>query len=137
MVGQGLGHVVFTFVPLPPFIALTVVSIIQRHGLPRRLGIRLGLLLVAQYLISPEVFTAVVLSSVVALICCATRYRQGLADVSRHVAVPFGIALAIVSGPSSRSGRTQLRRPSSSRRASAAPYRRVTRSPSLAHLRMG
>ena len=51
MVGQGADHLVFTFVPIPPFIALTIVSILQRKGSPWRLGLQLGLLVVAQYLI--------------------------------------------------------------------------------------
>ena len=50
---------VFTFVPIPPFIALTIVSILQRKGSPWRLGIQLGLLVVAQYLISQEVLVDV------------------------------------------------------------------------------
>ena len=36
MVGQGADHLVFTFVPIPPFIALTIVSILQRKGSPWR-----------------------------------------------------------------------------------------------------
>ncbi len=43
-VGESLGHVVLVFVPLLPFIAMTVVSIFQRRGSPKRLGIQLGLL---------------------------------------------------------------------------------------------
>ena len=34
MISQGLGHVELIFVPLPPFIALTIVSILQRRGRP-------------------------------------------------------------------------------------------------------
>ena len=30
MVGQGSDHLVYTFVPIPPFIALTIASILQR-----------------------------------------------------------------------------------------------------------
>ena len=55
MVAESLAHVDRVFVPLPPFIVFTVVSILQRQGPPRRLGIQLGLLVTAQYLISPEV----------------------------------------------------------------------------------
>ena len=39
MVGQSLSHVVLIFLPLPPVIALTVVSILQRRGSPHRLGV--------------------------------------------------------------------------------------------------
>ena len=47
---------------LPPFIALTIASILQRKGSPWRLGIQLGLLIAAQYLISQEVLVDTVLS---------------------------------------------------------------------------
>ena len=76
MVGQGLGHIELLFVPLPPFIALTVVSIVQREGSPRRLGIQLGLLLVAEYLISPEILAIVGVFTVTALVCVAIGRRR-------------------------------------------------------------
>ena len=95
MVSQGLGHVVFTFVPLPPFIALTVVSIMRRSGSPRRLGIQLGLLVVAQYLISPEVLAEVVIFTFAALACVAISRRADLAEFGRTLLAPFGLALAV------------------------------------------
>ena len=59
MVGQSISHLELIFVPLPPFIALTVASILQNKGSSRRLGVQLGLLVAAQYLISPEVLSFV------------------------------------------------------------------------------
>jgi hypothetical protein len=96
MVGQGVGHPVLLFLPVPPFIALTVASILQRKGSPRRLGIQLGLLLVAQYLISQELFATVVLLTLVALVCVAVRRPSNIGELGRAAAGPVGIALVVV-----------------------------------------
>jgi peptidoglycan/LPS O-acetylase OafA/YrhL len=72
MVGQSRDHIELIFVPLPPFIALTVVSILQRRGSPLRLGIQLGLLVTAQYLISPEITAIVGVLTVAAVVFTAT-----------------------------------------------------------------
>jgi hypothetical protein len=118
MVGQGLLHVELIFVPLPPFIALTLVSILQRRGSPRRLGIQLGLLVVAQYLVSAEVLTTVALLTVVAVACIAVRHPADVRNMARNALVPMGVALAVVTllltypiwlmvaGPQHFSGRT-------------------------------
>jgi len=95
MVGQGIGHVELIFVPLPPFIALTIVSILQGSGSPRRLGIRLGLLVVAQYLISPEVLATVGLFTIVALTCVAISRRAEIAQMAHRLWEPAGIALVL------------------------------------------
>ncbi len=63
MVGQALGHVEMIFLPLPPFIAATLVSIVRGKGSSVRLGWQLGLLIAAQYLISPEVLTTTLLAA--------------------------------------------------------------------------
>ena len=56
MVGQGEGHLFLTFTVLPPLIVLVVDEIlVRRRWSARRGGIVLGLLVVGQYLISPEV----------------------------------------------------------------------------------
>jgi len=94
-VGQGLGHLVLIFVPFPPFIALTVASIVQRRGSPRRLGIQLGLLLTAQFLCEPEIFTTVAILTVWALLCVAIRYPGRLAETARAAWRPVSIGLAI------------------------------------------
>ena len=95
MVGQSLDHVELIFVPLPPFIALTVASILQRRSSPRRLGIRLGLLVAAQYLISPEVLAVVSIFTILAVACVALRRRANLPEVVRKVWKPAGIAVAV------------------------------------------
>ncbi|MGH9079090.1 MAG: hypothetical protein ACRDYE_03225 [Acidimicrobiales bacterium] len=95
MVGQSLAHVVFIFVPLPPFIALTMASILQQQGSPRRLGIQLGLLATVQYLISPEVLTTVAIFAVAAVVCIAVRHPAKATDLARTMVVPVGVALAV------------------------------------------
>ena len=96
MVGQGSwGHVELLFVPLPPFIAFTVVSILQRSGSPRRLGIQLGLLVAAQYLISPEVLATVGIFTVGALACVAIRRRSGVVEMARTASQSVSVALLV------------------------------------------
>jgi hypothetical protein len=74
MVGQNLDiHIFLTFIPLPPLIAATVVSIIQRRAFSWRLGLLLGVLFSAQYLISPEVAADVVILGVAAIAFVAIR----------------------------------------------------------------
>ena len=96
MVGQAVGHVELTFAPLPPFIALTIVSILRGSGSPTRLGVRLGLLVVAQYLISPEVLATVGLFTVGALTCVAISRRIEVAEMARRLWEPVGIALVLM-----------------------------------------
>ena len=96
MVGQGAYHLVFTFVPIPPFIALTIVSILQRKGSPWRLGIQLGLLVVAQYFISQEVLVDVAILTFAALVCVALRYPRRIQEMGRAMVRPLLVALPII-----------------------------------------
>ncbi len=95
MVAQGTAHVELLFVPLPPFIALTLASILQGKGPPRRLGIQLGLLLTAQYLISPEVLSTVVILIFVAVICVVVRNPSAVPTLARTAARPLAIAVGL------------------------------------------
>ena len=95
MVGQGTAHVVFTFVPLPPFIALTLVHIVERRRAPWRLGIQLGLLIVAQYLISQEVLVDTAIVSFVALACAGLRYPRSIGQGARALVRPLLVALPL------------------------------------------
>ena len=96
MVGQGTDHIVFTFVPIPPFIALTIVSILQRKGSPWRLGIQLGLLVVAQYFICQEVLVDTAIVSVAALVCVAVRHPWKIPELARAMGRPLLVALPLV-----------------------------------------
>ncbi len=95
MVGQGLGHLEMMFVPLPPFIVMTVVSILQRQGSQRRLGVQLGLLVTVQFLILPEVLASVAVFTFVAVICVALRRRSAVREMARASARPTVIALGL------------------------------------------
>jgi len=56
VVGQGLGHLNLSFVPLPPLIFMALHEVLVRQGSKaRRWGVTLGLLVTAQFLISFEV----------------------------------------------------------------------------------
>ncbi|MFZ2057276.1 MAG: hypothetical protein WAV54_07705 [Acidimicrobiales bacterium] len=95
MVGQGLGHLQLVFVPLPPFIALTVASILHKRGSPIRLGVNLGFLVAAQFLIGPEVLVTVAILTAIALICAGIGHLAGLVDTVLASLVPFGITFAV------------------------------------------
>jgi hypothetical protein len=96
MLGQADAHPVFIFAPLPPFIALTVANIIQRRGSPRRLGLQLGLLVSAQYLIDQEIVATVALLTCVAIVCVLIRGEAPFRDVVRNAAVPAATALVVI-----------------------------------------
>jgi hypothetical protein len=95
MIGQAAAHPVFIFTPIPPFIALTVEAILNRRGSPRRLGIQLGLLIAAQYLISQELLATVALVTFVAIACVLIRRRSEAGSLLRSSAMPTGIALVV------------------------------------------
>lgn len=102
-VGQSTGHLVLIFAPIPPFIALTVVSIVRRQGSSVRLGIQLGLLVTAQFLIEPEVMTDVALVTAWGVVCVAIRYRSQVREaagpVLRSLGLAAGIAVALLAYP--------------------------------------
>jgi hypothetical protein len=95
MVGQGASHLVFTFVPIPPFIALTIVSILQRKGSSWRLGVQLALLVVAQYFISQEVLVDVAIITFGALVCVALRSPHRVQEMGRAMVRPALVALPV------------------------------------------
>jgi Bacterial Ig domain len=95
MVGQSIAHLGLVFVPLPPFIALTVVSILQKSGSSRRLGVQLGLLVVGQYLISPEVLATTALLTVAALACIVVRNPMTAGKLLRGSSAAIGFAFIV------------------------------------------
>jgi Bacterial Ig domain len=99
MVGQSLAHVELLFVPLPPFIAFTVASILQRRGSPRRLGIQLGLLVAAQYLIEPEVCAVVAIFTIAAVACVAIRDPTSLPQIVRPAGIALGVTAVLLAYP--------------------------------------
>lgn len=95
MVGQAVDHPVLLFLPLPPFIAFTIASILQRRGSPLRLGIQLGLLVAAQYLISQEVLATVAIFAMIAIVCIAACHPLNIPEMVRAGLAPAGIALGV------------------------------------------
>ncbi len=78
IVGEGFRHLNLTFVPLPPLIFMALYEIfVEQRSDARRWGVALGLLVVAQYLISSEVLsTAAVVAVVAAAILLVARHRS-------------------------------------------------------------
>jgi hypothetical protein len=92
-VGQNLDlHIYLTFIPLPPLIAATMVSIIQRRAISWRLGLLLGILFSAQYLIMPEVAAYVVILGVAAIAFVAIRRPALVRELAKPVAATTLIA---------------------------------------------
>ena len=64
VVGQGYGHVMLSFVPLPPIYFYWLHKmVVRRAGRPYKEGVIVGLILVGQYLISSEIMATLVLMS--------------------------------------------------------------------------
>jgi hypothetical protein len=95
MVGQSLDHLGLIFLPLPPLIAMTVASIVRRTGSSWRLGVQLGLLTAAQFLISQEILVVVAILAILGLACVAVQQRANLPEFARSLVRPIGVALAI------------------------------------------
>lgn len=96
-IGQALGHLGLVFLPFPPLIALALVSVVRRQGDPIRLGIRLGLLLAAQFLISAEIFVMCVVLAALVLGSMALRHRAHAVEHCVKLLKPFASA-AVVTG---------------------------------------
>jgi hypothetical protein len=95
MIGQALGHPVLLFLPLPPFIAYTLVSILQRRGPDRRLGLQLGVLASAQFLVSPEIFASLGLMAGIGLVFVVLQNPHRAVQMTPQVLRPIGIAFAV------------------------------------------
>jgi hypothetical protein len=92
-VGQNLDlHIYLTFIPIPPLIAATMVAIIQRRAISWRLGLLLGILFSAQYLIMPEVAAYVVILGVAAIALVAIRRPALVRELAKPVAATTLIA---------------------------------------------
>jgi hypothetical protein len=95
MIGQAIGHPVLYFLALPPFIVSTLVSMLLRRGSDRRLGLQLGVLAAAQFLISPEIFASLALLVGLGLLFVVLRNPRRAFQTTHDVIRPIGIALAV------------------------------------------
>jgi len=103
-VGQSLDlHIYLTFIPLPPLIAAATVSIIQRRAFSWRLGLLLGVLFSAQYLIMPEVAAYVVILGVAAIVFVAIRrpalVRERAMPVASTALIAVFVTLVLLAYP--------------------------------------
>ena len=96
LVAHGGSHLNLVFVPLPPLIFLVLDQ--MTSGRPRRAwphGIVLGLLSVAQFLISAEVLVSTVIVGTVGLVIAAVVNQDAARERWRFVAQAIGIAAAL------------------------------------------
>jgi hypothetical protein len=96
MVGQGEGHIMLTFVPLPPLILLTSWELlVQQSKRPRRLGLLLAAEIIAQFFIDPEVLVIAVLT---VLLCASivVIFRWGCITKRRIRYVLHGFAITVL-----------------------------------------
>ncbi|MCU1490075.1 MAG: hypothetical protein JWM85_1480 [Acidimicrobiaceae bacterium] len=67
--GEALGHLNLSFVPFPPLLVLCLFEVfIAQRASPRRWGVALGLVCVAQFFISPEVLFTTGIAALCALV---------------------------------------------------------------------
>ena len=104
MIGQGQGHLFLTFAALPPLIVLVVDEIlVRRRWSARRAGIVLGLLVVGQFLISPEVLVMTACTVGIGVVVVAvTRFREvpaAVDRVARSTAWALGVSVVLLAYP--------------------------------------
>jgi hypothetical protein len=87
VVGQGFGHVMFSFVPLPPLYFYQLHKlVVRRDGSPVRDGLILGAISVAQFFISAEVLLDLAIMSAIAIVVLILgNYREVTARAVRYV----------------------------------------------------
>ena len=97
MDGHGLGHVPLTFLPLPPVIFLLLDEILGRRRFqPWQAGVIFGLLISAQFLISPEVVVDTLILAAAALVYVVLANRRRIAALFRPVATSFGWSALVI-----------------------------------------
>jgi hypothetical protein len=91
MVAQGISHPNLFFVPLPPLILLVLDElVVQQRRSARRVGIGLGLLAAAQYMISTEIFASTVLFAGIGLVVLSLLHREQIRSHATHVMEGLG-----------------------------------------------
>jgi hypothetical protein len=87
VVGQGFGHVMFSFVPLPPLYFYQLHKlVVRREGSPVRDGLILGAISVGQFFISSEVlFDMAIMSAIAIVVLILANHREVNAEAARYV----------------------------------------------------
>jgi hypothetical protein len=96
-IGQAYGHLMLSFIPLPPIILYVVYRIVVlQKGTPRRNGLLLALLLTAQFLISSEVMATTVFFGAVGAVVILVARRSNLdSSAIRYMLASAGLAAAV------------------------------------------
>jgi hypothetical protein len=91
---HNFGHLDLIFVPfLPVTVALVDELVVRQRWSPVRTGVLLGLVGVAQYLVSAELFADAVLLGAIAVIWLGVRHRDLVPTHWGHLAIGLGVAL--------------------------------------------
>jgi hypothetical protein len=102
-IGQGEGHLNLMFVVLPPIILLVLHDLCTGRGSPWWRGAGLGLMLVAQFLISTEIFASTLVMGVALVVVLAVaghrQVRDHVGRVARSLAVAAIVAVALLAYP--------------------------------------
>jgi hypothetical protein len=104
IVGQGLGHLMLIFVPLPPLIFLVLHDLFVRQDRSWvRSGLLLALLVILQFFISTEVLATTIMFAVVATIVIAIwarkRVAANLGDALRGVVLAAVVCAVVLAYP--------------------------------------
>jgi hypothetical protein len=96
MVAQGISHPNLFFVPLPPLILLALDELVVRQRRSsRRVGIGLGLLAAAQYMISTEIFASTVVFAGLGLVVLVLLHRRQIRSHATHALEGLGWAVLV------------------------------------------
>jgi hypothetical protein len=107
MVNEGSQHLNLVFVPLPPLIVATLVTLLNRPHHPLRWGAALGGLIAAQYFISSEILTITAVVSIVGLLMAGAYwastdpndFRAAVGPALRGAVVAAAVAAILLSYP--------------------------------------
>lgn len=98
VIGQGIGHVMLSFVPLPPLYFYQLHKLlVRREGNPYWEGLLLGVIAVAQYFISAEILVSCILLSAIGLVVYAVAERRHLSRLDVYYALRgLGVGFALL-----------------------------------------
>ena len=95
MLAEAQSHIFLIFVPLPPIVLLLGHDLLVRgEPNPVRTGIWLGVVAAAQFLISAEILTMVVIAAAGAVVLLALRHPVAAYERSRRAAIGLGSGAA-------------------------------------------
>jgi hypothetical protein len=105
IVGQGFGHAMLSFVPLPPLFFYQLHKLLVRQsGNPYREGVLLGVIAIAQYFISEEILATTIIFAIFGIvILVAGRFRAitrpMVVYAARGLACGLGLAGVVIAYP--------------------------------------